>query len=1502
MRLGPALLVALLLPLIARAVLSNTSLKNESAPSSEFGAPSGFNTISSHSAPKSSSGFSKTPNPVNSIPFTDKQNVLHIRGGNVTSNWSKSFDDDGLDIRYQNVSNNTNKPSLTVESLKVAPLYKKKNITVGYLTAAKGDLKERQGLLISGAFTMALEEINNDPNLLPNVTLVYRWYDTRGDTVLATRAMTDMICDGVTAFFGPEGSCHVEAIVAQSRNIPMISYKCSDHTASSVPTFARTEPPNTQVTKSVIALLSYYGWQKFSIIYDQAWETVAESLVDQAVKKNMTINVKKSVGDNHECCERKLPCCSSSYWYQFIQDTKNRTRIYIFLGTSMALIDLMNTMQTAQLFDKGEYMVIYVDMNTYSSKEALKYLWKPETFTKYSNCISHQKDFLKRGRSLLVVVSTQPSQNFQEFANRVNEYNKREPFGFDVPDKFALRNYSKHVSIYAAYLYDSVKLYAKALHKLLSEEKILNDSIIEEIASNGTRIIQTIIESGTYQSITGATMRLDKNGDSEGNFSVLALKKVPDSQSHVRSNFTCHFQMVPVGQFQQGDFPKYKINRQIDWPGGVKPDDEPSCGFNNEMCPKNDTHLNSIIAAGTLAIMLFCAGVITMSIYRKWKIEQEIEGLLWKIDPNEIRDYYEHDIVQSPSKASLYSASATSFESHGGAQVFATTATYRGVIVRIKELSFSRKKDISRDVMKEMRLLRELRHDNINSFIGACVEPMALLLVTDYCAKGSLYDIIENEDIKLDKMFIASLVHDLIKGMLYIHNSMLICHGNLKSSNCVVTSRWVLQVTDFGLAEMRACAENDSIGEHQYYRSLFWKAPEILRNPQGYIRGTQKGDVYAFAIILYEIIGRKGPFGATGYEPKEIIEFVKNSGENCDEPFRPNLDALLDTEMGREDYVLQCVKDCWAENPDNRPDFASVRGRLKRMKDGKNRNIMDQMMDMMEKYANNLEDLVTERTRLLDEEKKKTEDLLHRMLPKPVANRLTMGYGVEPESFDQVTIYFSDIVGFTSMSAESTPLQVVNFLNDLYTVFDRIIKGYDVYKVETIGDAYMVVSGLPLRNGDKHAGEIASMSLDLLNAVRNYSIAHRPKDTLKLRIGIHTGPVVAGVVGLTMPRYCLFGDTVNTASRMESNGEPLKIHISVQCKEALEKLGGYVVEERGQVYMKGKGEVLTYWLLGATDKAIQRREVDIGDLPPLFCRPRKSPKLNNESRQASICGALGFSGFGSRRHSSVPRGTSIDSTSTVHNASPVPSRFSSFKASNRLALQVPDSGSRLTINSAISQAFENVEQLGGRRGIRPRRVLSSIASSCDEPVKSQGFLNKIRESRSLDPLPLVKTKQKELSSQFIEALRRSTRSLENCDKYGEVQIIAIPEDRLVNNNFPNGNVLNPQQQEEDFCLKEDVKEPLLQSNPNTTILHRRKANDAGNEQLQKKWRSLETVPASGDQISADNNKKKLLPKNSIRTWLAGIFNGNGLRSSNASLGKAVMPDYNNLQAEKESIV
>ncbi|KAG8282199.1 hypothetical protein J6590_041599 [Homalodisca vitripennis] len=184
-------------------------------------------------------------------------------------------------------------------------------------------------------------------------------------------------------------------------------------------------------------------------------------------------------------------------------------------------------------------------------------------------------------------------------------------------------------------------------------------------------------------------------------------------------------------------------------------------------------------------------------------------------------------------------------------------------------------------------------------------------------------------------------------------------------------------------------------------------------------------------------------------------------------------------------------------------------------------------------YANTL----VRRTVQLRTEKRKSDCLLSQMLPLPVIRQLKQHKQVVAENFESVTVYFSDIVGFTRISAKSSPMEVVNMLNNLYRLFDSRIQKYDVYKVETIGDSYMVVSGLPQKNGNKHAAEVATMSLDLLFSLEHFRIPHRPHESLEVRVGLNTGPCVAGIVGTTMPRYCLFGDTVNTASRMESTGE-----------------------------------------------------------------------------------------------------------------------------------------------------------------------------------------------------------------------------------------------------------------------------------------------------------------------------------------------------------------------------
>jgi len=214
----------------------------------------------------------------------------------------------------------------------------------------------------------------------------------------------------------------------------------------------------------------------------------------------------------------------------------------------------------------------------------------------------------------------------------------------------------------------------------------------------------------------------------------------------------------------------------------------------------------------------------------------------------------------------------------------------------------------------------------------------------------------------------------------------------------------------------------------------------------------------------------------------------------------------------------------------------------------------------------------------LKKQKKRSEKLIHQMLPKSVAENLKYGRPTS-EMFESATVLFSEIDGFNDLARTCSPLELFEMLDLIYKTFDARMDKYDVHKVETINDSYMVASGLPVRNGEKHVSEIAHLALDLMAVIPGVLLPHNPQQRMRIRMGIHTGATTAGVVGSKMPRYCLFGDTVNVASRMQSTGEPMKIQITCETKMLLDTLGGFLSEPRGQVEVKGKGLLETHWLL-----------------------------------------------------------------------------------------------------------------------------------------------------------------------------------------------------------------------------------------------------------------------------------------------------------------------------------
>lgn len=482
--------------------------------------------------------------------------------------------------------------------------------------------------------------------------------------------------------------------------------------------------------------------------------------------------------------------------------------------------------------------------------------------------------------------------------------------------------------------------------------------------------------------------------------------------------------------------------------------------------------------------------------------------------------------------------------------------------------------------------MRDFSHENLVRFIGLCVDEPVFAVVTELATRGSLSDMLENESVKIDWIFKYSIITDIVDGMTYLHSTPHRYHGRLTSSNCVIDNRFTVKLINYGLKSLDREVNRETDDADFNPRSLFWTAPEHLRQKEIKSQGSAKGDVYSFAIILQEIITRSSPFEQTErlgrkkapLSPEEILDRVRMG---CIPPFRPEV-AVDDAPP----ELIDLMHACWAEDPNIRPDFAVIKPRLKRITKGvTSKNFLDNLLNRMEQYANNLEKIVDEKTEALIEEKMKMEQILYQLLPKRIAEDLKEGIVVKAEAFDCVSLFFSDIEGFTQLSAESSPLQVVDFLTDLYTCFDNTIDKYDVFKVETIGDAYICASGLPVRNGVKHLSEISRMALDLRDAMAAFKIKHKPERQLRVRIGLHCGPCFAGIVGHKIPKYCIFGRTMDIASKMESHGEPLKVHISGEMKQMLvQHFPSFQVSVRGEIAVQEKGAMTTYWLDGETNR------------------------------------------------------------------------------------------------------------------------------------------------------------------------------------------------------------------------------------------------------------------------------------------------------------------------------
>ncbi len=631
--------------------------------------------------------------------------------------------------------------------------------------------------------------------------------------------------------------------------------------------------------------------------------------------------------------------------------------------------------------------------------------------------------------------------------------------------------------------------------------------------------------------------------------------------------------MVTLMQWNPGTADMVKVYRADDlndWSGlqwhaqnrSDIPSDTPTCGWKGDLCKPTIDNQSTYLALGICVVLVVILLSVVIIIFKKHQYETKLKYILSNtIKWEDIQFLSWGNAILHDSISTLHIDNESYVEAKD--MINKDKVTYQGKAVILRWFHDRNVHISDRRVLVEIKTMRDLVHDNVNRFIGVCAERSKACILMAYGYRGSVKDIIRNNDITLTNDFKVSFLSDIACGMAYLHQSSIGPHGTLTSSQCVVDSRWTCKVTGHGFRFDQKGNVNPL--------SLLWTAPELLRTSDLLDGKSMKmADVYSFSIVAFEVLTRAYPYS---YNVPDIVsdDIIKRVKERENPLFRPTLpnDSCLEV-------WTSLLQETWHENPDDRPTILHVAKRIRSLHKGF--NLIDNMIKLLETHTRKLEDRVIEKSQELNSEKSKVEALLQELLPPTVAKLLAVGNYIEPETFENVTVFLSDIVGFTSISSQGKPLDIITMLNDMYTVFDDITHMFDVYKVATIGDAYMVASGVPNRNGNLHAVEICKLSLCLQYAIGTVTIPHMPKSQLQMRVGIHSGPCVAGVVGIKMPRYFLFGETIDIASRMESTGQPMKIQISGSSKQLIENYSNFYLESHREYKIQNNTKIATFWL------------------------------------------------------------------------------------------------------------------------------------------------------------------------------------------------------------------------------------------------------------------------------------------------------------------------------------
>jgi serine/threonine protein kinase/ABC-type phosphate transport system substrate-binding protein len=607
----------------------------------------------------------------------------------------------------------------------------------------------------------------------------------------------------------------------------------------------------------------------------------------------------------------------------------------------------------------------------------------------------------------------------------------------------------------------------------------------------------------------------------------------------------------------------------------------------NEGKVVDNSWVTAVAVAVPISVLVFgvLGGYILYQRIKYWKM---INSNDWYIPIEDIVFYHDARNNSSSRASSIFTRSARSLQSAQNSmgkdeldrlieKVLQWPGKWNGYDIGVRLLELKKIQNLTKPMKQEMlKIKNKISHPNVVRFFGITSIDDEKYFIGEFCRKGSLADLLQDNRITMTNDYKLALALDICSGMLFLHAQHFV-HGNLKASVCFVDNKWTVKVGDWEFLRLltlengkeNAAYVTENIYSYTFSKQTitckdFWVAPEILRANYRCFH-TPQSDVYSFAILLQEIYSQEEPYsehlGTSSVE--EILHGIRTSN------LRPKIQ--LDIPVS----IRQVMEIAWTDNPSSRPSFEQILKLLKR-NNPLRKTVMDSVIQSMEEYTQHLEECVEEKTTELENSKKQLDTMMASIIPSQIANALSNGESLDQREIKTLGVICLEVMSRDEEYKDLNSTEKLKKLSSVCSYIDLLVEKYSAFRYCSTGTSFTIVLGVGDPNTDVNeiANKTAHMCVDILCREHLEDSDCTPDDLrmLQLSIGAHVGSTASGIVETDTPQFVLLSDLPEIVRSLSRSCDPSKIHITQEMRSMLLSQNIFSIERSGLLIVK------VYWL------------------------------------------------------------------------------------------------------------------------------------------------------------------------------------------------------------------------------------------------------------------------------------------------------------------------------------